>query len=539
MTASPIAQADLALKFIEQVRAEPVWFAEQVLNHRALEGEPTLEDDPSRSWELDQFQRDILEAVFDVWRKRQGIPTRINHDGCPFISVRSGHGPGKTHTAGLVAHTFCTAFPARVVAVAPKLSQLRTRVWGALRKIDARAEAWYRSTHVLNDSAVYWKRVNDRGRLVEDKNWCILPETASSPENLAGHHEQFQLVLVEEATGIKEHLFPVIFGALSTGVLQVLLMIANPTKNVGTFADSHLKAGEAKNYFRYHVSSKQSSRVSKKWIEAMATKYGTDSPYYRIRVLGEFADAGERQLIALQYVIDAIEYEPLRSDGSIPRLRVSVDVADGGLDETIVGVGKHWDSKTGLLYMKRYNFPQSESPIRAAEAAEKAFKDYGGDRESDDFVVDSLGVGAGTAGWLMDKGYKVITYQGGAGSDDKSRWRNRRAQSYINLRDAFRDGTLQLSPDLFDDPGDWEDLQAQLCSIELRPGTSERVDDLLSKDDMKRKGIKSPDMADCLAMQFATQSPRLSVTGGIIPPRERRLIVHRGHCMREYFDHDR
>lgn len=519
--ALPQKQVDLALRFIEQVRREPVWFAEQVLNHRVLEGEPTIAQDPEHSWELDQFQRELLEAVADVWRKRNGEPTRVNHAGTPWITVRSGHGSGKTHIAALIINLFNTAWPGRVVCTAPKLNQLRTRIWGALRKIHFRAEPWYRSTHTIHDTAVYWKRADERGRLVEDRNWCVLAETASQPENLAGHHEQYQLVVVEEATGVKEHLWPVIFGAVSSGAVQIVLMISNPSKNTGTFANSHLKATEAVNYFRYHITLANAKRIKRGWAEAMARKYGKTSPYYKIRVLGDFADAGENQLLSLQWLEDARADGPLEGDGTArPKLRVSVDVADGGEDETVITVGRHLHSKTQLLKQTRHSFEHSVAPIESAKAAERMFLAWGGDKKVDDFVVDALGVGAGTAGWLMDQGYRVVTFRGGEVSDDPKRWRNRRVQTHLVWRNALRDGTVELSQDMFDDPLDWDDFYAQCCSVELDP-KSDKVEDLLTKEEMKRKGIKSPDMEESAAMQFAAQAPRLSTS----PTRRRALAV--------------
>jgi hypothetical protein len=501
---------DLAATFIEKVRNDPVWFAREVLNHRALPGEPTIEQDPAKSWELDLFQEDLLNAVADIWKKKQGLPTVINHEGKNFVTVRSGHGPGKTHTAALIAHWFNTAFPGRIICTAPKFAQLKTRVWGSLRKIDMRAEPWYRTTHVIHDTSVNWMRADAKGKLVEDKNWCILAETATHPENIAGHHERFQLMIVEEATGVGENLWPTLFGALSTGELQVLVMISNPTKTTGTYADSHLKPRDAANFFRYHVNLQNARRIDKKWVESMRIKYGPSSPAFKIRCLGDFADASEAQLIPMQWVLDAHLAEPHKSDGSAPRLRVSVDVADGGLDETVITVAHLYYSKTVILKIQRFSFAASEAPIETAKAAEQMFFGFGGTVNSnDDFVVDSLGVGAGTAGWLLDKGYSVVTYKGGESSDSPAQWRNRRVQSYINLRNAFRDRAIELVQDVLNEE-DWDDLLAQLCSIEM-DHSRDRVEDLITKEEMRRRGIKSPDMADSLAMQFATQTARLSM----------------------------
>lgn len=498
---------DLNRRLIESARLEPVLFARQALRHRALPGEPTLDEDPATSWELDDFQIDLLEAMADVYRKKMGIPTRINHRGCNQISVRSGHGPGKTHTAGLCGHVMNTAFRARTVCTAPKLAQLRTRLWSAFRKIDNRAEPYYRATHVIHDTAIYWNQVVD-GKIVEDKDWCILAETASHPENLAGHHETNQLVIVEEATGVTESLYPVIFGALSTGFIQILLMISNPTKQTGTFAFSHLRKSEAKNYFCYHVTLARSKRINRDWVEKLGRKYGVTSPVYKIRVLGEFADSSPMQLIPTAWVMEAVDRQAREPDGSVRRVRITVDVADGGENETVVMAQEIFDTHDVVLKFKRCNFEAKDAIALAGDAAITMFDQVGGRKGIDDFVVDSLGVGAGCRDHLIRKGHSVVEYKGGAGSDDSDQWRNRRVQSYICLRDAFRDQKVDFADDCFESPEDLDEYLAQLATIEKTDQqVGERVEDLVTKAQMLAKGVPSPDMADAHAMSKATMQP--------------------------------
>ncbi|MCX8113677.1 MAG: hypothetical protein N3D71_01200, partial [Burkholderiaceae bacterium] len=124
----------------------------------------------------------------------------------------------------------------------------------------------------------------------------------------------------------------------------------------------------------------------------------------------------------------------------------------------------------------------------------------------DYFVVDALGVGAGTAGELMRRGYPVVRYVGGAASADPSKWRNRRVQSYIALRNDLRDGYVVFD-DNFCGTDEFDEFVAQLCSVRSRPA-QERVEDLVTKEQMRREGIKSPDRADSLAMQYATTAPQ-------------------------------
>jgi hypothetical protein len=96
---------------------------------------------------------------------------------------------------------------------------------------------------------------------------------------------------------------------------------------------------------------------------------------------------------------------------------------------------------------------------------------------------------------------------GGSKSDNSDEWRCRRVQSYMVLRDNYRNGLIVYADDYLNED-EWDDHDAQMCSIKRKPGM-EKVEDLLTKKEMIDKGIISPDRADSEAMQFATQSPIL------------------------------
>lgn len=493
-TEGNLSYAQRAQRLVKLARFEPIRYQREILNLT-----------------VDPWQEEATEAVFDVVRKRHGLPTKINHAGKNYFTIRAMHGPGKTFWLASLIHTFGIAFPkARIPCIAPKMDQLKTRLWLELRKVADAAGANYKPFVEIQSTTMKFLGVDD---------WMAFAQTATKAENLAGLHSDFILVAVDEASGVPEHLWPTIFGAVSTGLVPILVMISNPTRNTGTFAESWLRPQVASRFHQVAITLPKAPRVSTDWVQSMAMKYGQNSAIYKIRCLGEFSDSGDEQLIPLQWIIDARaepDYRPPMA--SIPRLRVSVDVADGGIDETVITVARHYAECVYVLSQRRFSFPSAESPIMAAKAAVQIFDAWGGDKSSDDIVVDSLGVGAGTAGWLLDNGYSVVTYRGGESSDDPDQWRNRRVQSYINLRNAFRDKTLIFAHDAVPEE-DWEDMFAQLCSIEMRNGGN-RVEDLATKDEMKRKGIKSPDMADSLAMQYATQYARMSTQ---LPPREEYL----------------
>jgi hypothetical protein len=300
-------------------------------------------------------------------------------------------------------------------------------------------------------------------------------------------------------------------------------MISNPTRNIGTFAQSHLAARLAHDYYRLPITLQKANRVSRAWVGQMVRMWGEQSPQVRIRCYGEFADSSPNQLIPLSWIQRAMSRPAREGDGSQPKLRISVDVADGGLDESVITAVRHYQTFRRVEKVKRFSFPSSEAPILTAEAAQRIFEGLGGIKGRDDMVVDSLGVGAGTAGYLMRNEQSVIAYKGGAGSSDSTKWKNCRAQSYMGLRDDFRDDCIDFAADCFDSEDDADEYQNQLCTIQKRPG-DDRLEELVTKEDMKRNGIKSPDLADSHAMQYATQAPRLIPGSGHGPIST--LVVH-------------
>lgn len=478
----------------KQAQTNPVWFSEQILQLRQLDGEPSLDENPAASWAMDEWQIELHEAIGDVVRKKRGMPTICNHEGKNFITVRSMHGPGKTLTSAAIVHWFGFAFEQPlIVMTAPKLSQVKTQLMADFARLCGRAIPGYSSLMRVDATKIVW---------AEDPAWVALAETAKQPENLQGKHRPNLLVVVDEASGVPESLWPVIFAALSTGDILILLIIGNPTRNVGVFADSHLRPGVAEQYYRLHVSLDKTKRVSRSWVSKMVRQYGENSPIVKIRCYGEFAADDKHQLIATSWIANAWMYE-FDEDGSLPRLRVSVDVADGGEDETVVTVAKHYESHVRFLKQETFSFSSDKASVDGADEAVRLFEAYGGRKEADDFVVDSVGVGTGVAGVLVSRGYKVVRYKGGSDSDNPKSWRNRRVQSYMILRDAFREGRLSFSDDFTDDP---TELQAQLCSIRSKPGV-ERLEDLYTREEMRAASIKSPDRADSMAMQYATQAP--------------------------------
>jgi len=112
-------------------------------------------------------------------------------------------------------------------------------------------------------------------------------------------------------------------------------------------------------------------------------------------------------------------------------------------------------------------------------------------------VVDSDGIGAGVVDILRHRGYgsKIVEYHGGSKSDDSNAFYNKRAEVWCALRDWLRGGA-----EIPDDP----ELAVDLTGPEYGFSSKNQVQ-LEKKEDMKQRGLSSPDLGDALAMTFATR----------------------------------
>lgn len=474
-----------AREFFDKYRFNPTRFAEEILRVK-----------------LDPWQIEANAAIADYikWQYRKDdeltvqkpIPGQVRN----WFTVKAMHGPGKTFWGATIICWFGSVFPdSRIPCVAPKLEQLKTRLFLEIKKVrNGATEDFQKMTQDIGSLFMKW---------AGDDGWIAFGQTATHAENLAGLHNDFMLMFVDEASGVSESLFPTLLGALSTGKIIVFIMIGNPSKNVGTFAQSWLKPNVAKLYHHVNITLDKAPRVSREWVQMMKDKYGAESPVVKIRCLGEFADDNALQLIPTAHLLTAHERDAPDISGEQTKLRISIDVADGGVDETVIGAGRSHMLGRTMLRIRRFSFPSSVAPLRAATAGVNMFEAFGGRKGIDEFVVDGLGVGAGCAGILIDLGHRVVVHKGGETASDKTKWRNRRVQNYCVTRDAYADNEIFFAADCFEDDNDQEELDAQLASIEMNPGT-DRVDDIVTKEHMKSNGIKSPDMGDMLSMQYST-----------------------------------
>lgn len=114
--------------------------------------------------------------------------------------------------------------------------------------------------------------------------------------------------------------------------------------------------------------------------------------------------------------------------------------------------------------------------------------------------IDVGGLGAGVIDRLREIGYGAICVPVNSGEKpfNQERYVNRRAEMWGEMRAWLDDGPVEVP--------DRDDLQADLCGPQFKYDSKSRVQ-LESKEDMKKRKVRSPDLGDALALTFSQSVP--------------------------------
>lgn len=115
--------------------------------------------------------------------------------------------------------------------------------------------------------------------------------------------------------------------------------------------------------------------------------------------------------------------------------------------------------------------------------------------QPDAINVDCTGVGSGVADRLIELGYPINRVHFGERAIRTESFAIRRDEIWCELRDWLADEPVQLPND--------DALEADLTAPQYSYDSSRRVR-LESKEQMKKRGVPSPDSGDALALTFAT-----------------------------------
>lgn len=412
----------------------------------------------------DQWQADILN---DIGK------SMIVTENAVQISVRSGHGIGKTALIAWIIHWFMSTRPHPQIPVTANTSaQLLMKTWREVAK-------WWKlsiNRHWFSWTATKFYNINN------PETWfaSAIPWSAEKSEAFAGTHEKHVLVIFDEASAIDDIIWEVTEGAMTTPA-ALWVAFGNPTRNTGRFSECFKKYRHR--WITREIDSRTAKKANIKQIEKWIEDYGEDSDFVRVRVKGQEPRAGSMQLIPGD-IVEAAAGKHLHPDIYNHASKIiGVDVARYGDDQSVI------IRRQGLAAFRQKKFRGIGTMDLASMVAQEI-----DDFNPDTTFVDGVGIGAGVIDRLRQLNYKnVIDVNSGAQPQNKNKYVNLRIEMWDKMREWLKSGAAI--------PDDKE-LRDDLTAPEYGFDAKERMQ-LEKKDDMKKRGIASPDNADALALTFA------------------------------------
>jgi hypothetical protein len=424
---------------------------------------------------------DLLGAKYWEWQEEAMLALAHKR----FVAIRSGHNVGKTFLLSNIITWFLTCHPmSKVLCTAPTKEQLFDNLW---------AECAARIRESKSLASILDHRKDTIVVKGFEKEWFALARTAevrkqgktglSMAEGLQGRHAQEGILLVlDEASGIDEVIMNTVDGVLAAPNSYVI-MTGNPTRSSGRFYDVFHSRGTS--WHKIHVDCEQISKahpeqVDPHWIEMMQETYGSrEHPLYLIRVRGEFPPAQHNSVFSLDRIEAAksLKLEPTRYDP----YELGVDVARYGDGETVFVV------KQGSKIVELKGYEQRSTMETVGRVIQ-----YINHLKPIAVKIDSSGVGGGVVDRLRELNYdEIIAVDNGSAPTDTKNFINVRAESYWHLKTLLETKAIQIP----DDPV----LHAQMTAVTYEVNSRGKIK-IESKEDLRRRGVKSPDRLDALVL---------------------------------------
>lgn len=431
-----------------------------------------------------------------------------------LFSVSSGHGIGKSASIAMFILWFLYCFyQSQVPVTAPTAHQMHDVLWKEL-------DIWIKKMPKEDGDLFEWTA--DYVRVsYEPTSWFARARTSTkeNTEAIAGVHADHVAIAVDEASGVPHKVFETAEGAL-TSPNTWLLMISNPTQIIGYFYDSHHK--NKLDFQTFIFNGEESPIVDRGFVlmKLKAARGNRDDDKYKIRVRGLFPGEG---------MSDDAGYILL-----IPPSRINVILHMDGwpwIGRCILAVDPAGEGKDTTEFVLRNRF-RIERILSLPTANDRIIAEYiltfidKYNLAAKDIVVGNFGKGAdvGKEVALSSKGkYEIYTVMEGNSPKEEEKYNmqfferhddevenpgavradwddiylNIRALMYFRLAQWILDGGQVV-----DNSVDDGEFKNELSVIKYKRSLQGNKIQLMSKVEMAKLGIQSPNVADAGALSM-------------------------------------
>lgn len=155
------------------------------------------------------------------------------------------------------------------------------------------------------------------------------------------------------------------------------------------------------------------------------------------------------------------------------------------------------DDRTAIIFrqgrlVSRMETYLHQEPMEVASRLARYWDEF----RPDAIFVDRIGIGAGIVSRLRELNVPVIGVNSGERAQEPDLYYNQRAEMWYRMAAWFSDTPCRIPNDLA--------LASDLSGPAIKYNSMRNLRMVEKKDDMKRRGIRSPDLADALALTFSS-----------------------------------
>jgi hypothetical protein len=287
-----------------------------------------------------------------------------------------------------------------------------------------------------------------------------------------------EICILDEASLIPDDIEATIFRMIAGKKDAFYCKIGNPF-----YRNHFLKSWNDDRYKKIFINAEQGlseGRYTKDFLDEAKLK-----PHYQVLFDCKFPDAD---------AIDAQGYSQLIKETDVRQsviqpfgeIRMGVDVAEDGGNYNVIILRWANYAKVALKYQTSDTMDLCGRVIQLA-------KDL--DILDRNIFIDSIGVGKGVVDRLYEQRWNVNAVKVSEKAQDEYQFTNLRSENYWKLRKWLVNATLEPNKEWY-----------QLNQIKYKVRDSSGKLMIMPKDEMRKQGIESPDVADALALTFSRDS---------------------------------
>jgi hypothetical protein len=454
----------------------------------------------------------ITQALGEtVWSKQKDIINSVIDN--QRTAVAACHAPGKSWLSARIVSWWVAAHApgtSLAITIAPTHRQVRNIIWPHIRRCHFIGKL---PGEVLTSM---WKVAGD----VAAYGFSPSPYDEAATQ---GIHSPNLLIVVDEAGGIGEIVGQAL-EALMTGGNTRLLLLGNPPTdeedswfercfNSPLYHPITISAYDTPNFTGEKVGLCKTCPpqvgdhyitdhlVDKKWVDDVITEFGADSPFVEARVFAKFPRSTANKVIPYSWCEASADNEDPMPKGQI---RLGIDIAADGGDEFVIARAD--GGIVDITHRSSGQANQNAVDVAAVCLAEiQSAEELHAEREITEKVrvkVDTIGLGWGVVSLLQrwgDEGRhksQIVPVNVAERAKDPQKFRNIRSELWWNGRGLLQPregGTSELRLEVD------RKVMTQLAGPTFKSDSAGRIQ-IETKQEMKRRGVSSPDRAEAILL---------------------------------------